>query len=42
MPLLFWYPIIIWSGLYGLAFETLPARKNNNRAEGSKEYRGTR
>jgi hypothetical protein len=21
MPLLFWYPIIIWSGLYGLALE---------------------
>jgi hypothetical protein len=27
MPLLFWYPIIIWSGLFGVALETLPARK---------------
>jgi hypothetical protein len=38
MPLLFWYPIIIWSGLCGVAFETVPARKIKS-TEGSGENR---
>jgi hypothetical protein len=29
MPLLFWYPIIVWSSMVGLALESAQPRREN-------------